>query len=147
MKSQSMTHRPSHLLQAAGLLLAVVLTLLSSFALAKSTPPSAAVAAGDDDVQGELIGDLVFHADLLSALDRLCPQPDATDWHSALRPLLDQAFTPELRQLSRRLGADAGAQLVQARGGCRSRGFGAAYNESKDGYRTLLQRWRDSEGQ
>jgi hypothetical protein len=140
------TRRPTHRVQIAGLMLAVFLTLISSLALAKNIPP-AAVVSSDGDAQGELIGDLVFHADLLSALDRLCPQRDAADWHSALRPLLDQAFTPELRELSRRLGADAGTQLLHERGGCRTRGFAAAYDESKSEYRALLQRWRSSEGQ
>jgi hypothetical protein len=138
--------------ELAGLAAAVVLTLMSSatgargVALATGMPP-AAVAAGEE--QDELIGDLVFHADLLSALDRLCPNrnPAPADWHGALRPLLEEALTPELRELSRRLGADAGAQLVQERGGCTTRGFAAAYNESKDEYRTLLQRWRSNEGQ
>jgi hypothetical protein len=151
MKLPSTARRHTHIVQAVGLVLAVALTLISSLALSKAVaPPSAATAtsaASDGDGQGELIGDLVFHADLLSALDRLCPQADPTDWHGALRPLLDQAFTPELRELSRRLGTDAGAQLVHARGGCRTSGFGAAYNESKDEYRSLLQRWRSAEGQ
>jgi hypothetical protein len=148
MKLPFTARRHTHIVQAVGLVLAVALTLISSLALSKATPqPSGATAGSDSDAQGELIGDLVFHADLLSALDRLCPQPDPTDWHGALRPLLEQALTPELRELSRRLGTDAGAQLVHARGGCRTRGFGAAYSESKDEYRTLLQRWRNSEGQ
>lgn len=132
--------------QLAGLA-GVVLTLMSSAALARgvalaASPPAAAVAVGEE--QDELIGDLVFHADLLSALDNLCPNrsPAPADWHGALRPLLEEALTPELRELSRRLGADAGAQLVQQRGGCTTRGFAAAYNESKDEYRTLLQRWK-----
>lgn len=146
MKLPLTVRRDTHIV--AGLALAVVVTLISSLALAKATPP-AAVAVSDGDAQGELIGDLVFHADLLSALDRLCPTPAtaSADWHSALRPLLEKEFTAELRELSRRLGADAGAQLVHQRGGCRTRGFAAAYDESKDEYRSLLQRWRSSEGQ
>lgn len=133
----------------AALAFAVVLTLTVSAATAaaKTTPGAASAPPVAEDTQGELIGDLVFHADLLSALDRLCPQRGAGDWHSALRPLLEQAFTPELRELSRRLGADAGAQLVHQRGGCSTRGFAAAYSESKDEYRALLQRWRSSEAQ
>jgi hypothetical protein len=140
-------HRLTIEAHTAALALAVVLTLAASVATAKATPGAASAPPAADDTQGELIGDLVFHADLLSALDRLCPQRDAADWHSALRPLLEQAFTPELRELSRRLGADAGAQVVQERGGCRTRGFAAAYDESKSEYRALLQRWRSSEGQ
>jgi hypothetical protein len=142
------THRFPLEAHVAALALAVVLTLVASMATAKGTPAAApALPAASDDEQGELIGDLVFHADLLSTLDRLCPQHDATDWHGALRPLLEQAFTPELRELSRRLGADAGAQLVHERGGCRTRGFAAAYGESKDEYRSLLPRWRSGESQ
>jgi hypothetical protein len=140
-------HRLTIEAHTAVLALAVVLTLAVSVATAKATPGAAPPPPPADDAQGELIGDLVFHADLLSALDRLCPQRDAADWHSALRPLLDQAFTPELRELSRRLGADAGAQVVQERGGCRTRGFAAAYDESKSEYRALLQRWRSGEAQ
>jgi hypothetical protein len=149
MKSHLTAHRYTHLLQAAGLVLAVALTLVSSLALSKATPPPRTVATSDGDAQGELIGDLVFHADLLSALDRLCPTRAAAsaDWHGALRPLLEKEFTTGLRELSRRLGADAGTQLVHERGGCGTRGFAAAYNESKDEYLALLQRWRAAEGQ
>ena len=114
---------------------------LAHAALPRSNEP-VAVSAEDDDETGALIGELVFQADLLSALDRLCARAPTTDWHGPLTQLLDQAFTPELRELSRRLGADAGAQLVQQRGGCRTSGFEAAYKESKDDYRSLLQRWQ-----
>ncbi len=140
----------AHGWQLAGLAAALSLTLLAGPAGARgvSTAGNAPPAAGADDEQGAaLIGDLVFHADLLAALDRLCPRREAADWHATLGPLLDQAMTPELRELSRRLGADAGTQLVHERGGCKSRGFAVAYDESKDEYRTLLQRWRSSEGQ
>lgn len=116
---------------------------------ARGADPAPAVAVEAGEEQDALIGELVFHADLLAALDNLCPNrsPTPADWHGALRPLLEEALTPELRDLSRRLGADAGAQLVHQRGGCRTRGFAAAYNESKDEYRALLQRWRSSDGQ
>ena len=126
-------------------MLAAVLALGSSAALARETrAPAIAAASSDADEQGELAGELVFHADLLSALDQLCPNRAAAgaDWHGALRPLLDREFTPELRELSRRLGADAGAQLVHERGGCATRCFAAAYSESRDEYRALLQRWK-----
>lgn len=125
---------------------ATALTLLASAAGAREIPAAgpAPQAAVEDDEQGALIGDLVFHADLLSALDRLCPRRDAADWHAALGPLLEQSMTPDLRELSRRLGTDAGTQLVHERGGCKSRGFAAAYDESKGEYQTLLQRWKAS---
>ena len=125
---------------------AAALAMAAFACLAHATlPPSnepLSVSTEDDDETGALIGELVFHADLLSELDRLCARAPTTDWHGPLAQLLDQAFTPELRELSRRLGADAGAQLVQQRGGCRTSGFEAAYKESKDDYRSLLQRWR-----
>ena len=149
MRPLRFVRRHAHHFQLAGLAAAVALTLVVSTATAKGAPgaASAPLAAVDEDEQGALVGDLVFHADLLAALDRLCPRRDAADWHAALRPLLDQAMTPELRELSRRLGADAGAQLVHERGGCKSRGFAAAYSESKGEYQTLLQRWRSGEAQ
>jgi hypothetical protein len=133
------------------LLLALIMALGATLALAALAAPRQAAASAaavsdsdsDDEEVGALIGDLVFHADLLAALDRLCPpRTRPADWHGALQPLLEQSFTPELRDLSRRLGADAGSQLVQQRGGCHTRGFGAAYSESKDEYRALFERWR-----
>ena len=132
------------------LLVALIAALGTTLALAAFAAPRPAAASAapaldsDSDEVGALIGDLVFHADLLAALDRLCPAraQAPADWHGALQPLLEQAFTPELRDLSRRLGADAGSQLVQQRGGCHTRGFAAAYGESKDEYRALLKRWR-----
>ncbi len=144
MRPLRFVRRHAHHFQLAGLAAALALTLVAGTATAKGAPgaASAPLAAVDDDEQGALVGDLVFHADLLATLDRLCPRRDAADWHSALRPLLEQAMTPELRELSRRLGADAGTQLVHERGGCKSRGFAAAYNESKGEYQTLLQRWK-----
>jgi hypothetical protein len=132
------------LLAASRCAAAVVACALSAAAALAANPPSTpASAVQDADDTGELIGDLVFHADLLAALDRLCPRSGTRpDWHGALQPLLSQAFTPELRELSRKLGADAGAQLVQQRGGCHSRGFESAYAESRGEYRALLQRWQ-----
>jgi hypothetical protein len=136
------------------LLLALVMVLGATLALAALAAPrpaaanAAATAGSESDEVGALIGDLVFHADLLAALDGLCHTGGAAraDWHGALQPLLDEAFTPELRELSRRLGADAGAQVVQQRGGCHTRGFSAAYNGSKDEYRALLLRWKSLDG-
>lgn len=109
-------------------------------AVAKSSFTPAPQA--EDDPVGALIGELVFQADLMSALDRLCPRSRATDWQGALSKKVQQAYTPDLRELSRKLGAVAGAQLVRERGGCQSSGFAAAYDESQHEYRELLQRWR-----
>ncbi len=122
----------------------VLSAVLAAMALPAAAADAAPAHAADDDEVGALIGDLVFHADLLTALDRPCPAPARAraDWHGALRRLLEQAFTPELRALSRRLGADAAAQLVQQRGGCHTRGFAAAYDESKAEYGALLLRWK-----
>ena len=100
-------------------------------------------AQPEDDPTGALIGELVFQADLMSALDRLCPRSAAaTDWQGALSKKVQQAYTPDLRELSRKLGAVAGAQLVRERGGCQTQGFAAAYDESQRHYGELLQRWR-----
>ena len=96
----------------------------------------------DDDPTGALIGELVFQADLMSALDRLCPRSRSTDWQGALSKKVQQVYSPELRELSRKLGAVAGAQLVRERGGCQTQGFAAAYDESQRDYGELLQRWR-----
>lgn len=95
-----------------------------------------------DDPAGALVGELVFQADLLSALDRLCPRNRAIDWYGALAKEVQQAYSPELRELSRKLGAVAGAQLVRERGGCQTSGFASAYDESQHDYSELLQRWR-----
>ncbi len=104
--------------------------------------PAAAVEEADDTV-GELIGELIFRADLLSSLDTLCPRGrPAPDWRAALPPLPPEATTPELLDLSRRLGADAGQQLVRETGGCRSVDFAVAYDESRQTFDELIERWR-----
>ncbi len=131
-----------HLARAAVL---AVVAAVSVSAVARSAFAPAPQA--EDDPAGVLMGELVFQADLMSALDRLCPRSRATDWHGALTRRVQQVYTPELRELSRKLGAVAGAQLVRERGGCQSSGFAAAYDESRRDYSELLQRWRSSEGQ
>jgi hypothetical protein len=125
-------------LARAGVIALAGMACVAAAARSSFTP---AAQPGDDPV-GALIGELVFQADLMSALDRLCPRSAATDWHGALSKKVQQAYTPELRELSRKLGAVAGAQLVRERGGCRSSGFAAAYDESRRDYGQLLQRWR-----
>jgi hypothetical protein len=106
--------------------------------------PAHFAAAEPDDDPGALVGELVFQADLMSALDRLCPRNAGnTDWHAALTALERQAMTPELLDLSRRLGADAGSQLVRERGGCATSGFAAAYAESRLEFNSLLKRWNE----
>ena len=97
----------------------------------------------NDDEVGELVGELMFRADLLSALDNLCPRGrHAPDWHAALPALPPEATTLELIDLSRRLGADAGQQLVRESGGCRTRSFARAYAESRQTFGALIERWR-----
>jgi hypothetical protein len=125
-----------HLARAAVIVLAGVAFAAAAKSSFTRTPQA------EDDPAGVLMGELVFQADLMSALDRLCPRSRATDWHGALSKKVQQAYTPELRELSRKLGAVAGAQLVRERGGCQSSGFAAAYDESQHEYRELLQRWR-----
>jgi hypothetical protein len=97
----------------------------------------------DDEAVGELIGELVFSADLLSSLDRLCPRSGpAQDWHGALPALPPEATTPELLELSRQLAADAGRQMLRDNGGCAAPAFVAAYDESRQSFGELIERWR-----
>jgi hypothetical protein len=100
-------------------------------------------AAGSHDRVGELIGELMFRADLLSSLDALCPRSRLTpDWRAALPALPPEATTLELLDLSRRLGADAGRQLVHEHGGCSTRRFARAYAESRQTFGALIERWQ-----
>ena len=97
----------------------------------------------DDEAVGELIGELVFSADLLNSLDRLCPRGGvAQDWHGALPALPPEATTPELLELSRQLAADAGRQMLRDNGGCAAPAFVAAYDESRQSFGDLIERWR-----
>jgi hypothetical protein len=105
--------------------------------------PAAAVYDDHDEEVGALLGELMFHADLLTSLDTLCPQNGLrNNWHAALPALPPEATTPELLDLSRRLGADAGRQLVRDSGGCATRGFAAAYGESRQAFGELIERWQ-----
>ena len=117
------------------------IALLCAAGVAGAMP---AESVGDDeDATGELIGELMFRADLLRALDTLCPSGSSSpDWHAALPPLPADATTPELVALSRELGTDAGRQLVRDSGGCRSPGFVVAYDESRQTFIELIERWR-----
>jgi hypothetical protein len=127
-------------------LVAALLAAAGVGAWAKNAPAASDTASAADDAKGALIGELVFHADLMSALDRLCPRErstTATDWHAALAPQVRSAYPSELRELSRKLGTAAGLQVVRDHGGCATRGFAGAYAESQQEFRELLQRWRD----
>jgi hypothetical protein len=144
--ASTFAHTALHLARVGVIALAAVAGV-SAAARSSFTPAPQAEDDPVGDPVGVLIGELVFQADLMSALDRLCPRSRATDWHGALAMQVQQAYTPELRELSRKLGAVAGAQLVRERGGCQTSGFAAAYDESRRDYAELLQRWRSSEGQ
>lgn len=97
----------------------------------------------DDEVVGEMMGELMFRADLMNALDALCPRGKAApDWHVALPALPPEVTTPELLDLSRRLAADAGRQLVRENGGCATPAFAEAYAESRQSFGELIERWR-----
>jgi hypothetical protein len=105
--------------------------------------PAAPVYDDHDEEVGALIGELMFHADLLTSLDTLCPRNGLrNNWHAALPALPPEATTPELLDLSRRLGADAGRQLVRDSGGCATRGFATAYGESRQAFGELIERWQ-----
>ncbi len=136
------TARKSHRPTRTARTLAAALALAGAVCAADAKSGFTLAAEPGDDPVGALIGELYFQADLLSALDRLCPRGRAaTDWHGTLASRVKSAYTPDLRELSRKLGAVAGAQVVREQGGCATSGFDAAYRESKDEYRTLMERW------
>ena len=121
---------------------AFVLALLcaTTAALALQAP---ALSRPDAAEQADaLVGELMFSADLLSSLDTLCPRGPRADWRAALPRLPANATTPDLLDLSRRLGDDAGRRLVQDSGGCASAGFREAYDESRESFGELIERWR-----
>jgi hypothetical protein len=117
---------------------------LCTAAAARGVAANAVTPHDEEEAVNALIGELVFQADLMNALDRLCPRGGAVDWHASLAPRVRDAYTPELRELSRKLGRAAGLQLVRERGGCQTSDFSAAYDESKQDFRDLLQRWRSA---
>lgn len=103
---------------------------------------SGAPAMADEDEFGALMGDLLFHADLMSSLDAICPvRADRRDWQAVVRALPPQARTTELRTLSQRLSADASQAMVRGSGGCGTREFARAYAETQRDYEQLLDQW------
>ena len=106
-------------------------------------PVRQALGLTREETAGALVGELVFSADLLTSLDKLCPRsrPQA-DWHAALPRLPAQATTPDLLDLSRRLGEDAGRRLVRESGGCLSVSFREAYKDSRENFDELIERWQ-----
>ena len=114
------------------------LLLMSALAL-----PCAAASAniGPDEETGELMGDLMFHADLMSSLDTLCPRQVGNNWRAVVNDLPTYARTRELQDLSRRLSSEAARSMVKASGGCKTRDYGQLYAETRRDYETLLERW------
>jgi hypothetical protein len=114
----------------------------ASGVLARSAP--AAPAQPPHEAAGALLGDLMFHADLMHTLDRLCPAPGAAasrDWLAVVRTLPVAARTPELRALSRKLSADAAQAMVRGSGGCLTPHYGQAYAQTRNEYESLLEQW------
>jgi hypothetical protein len=116
---------------------AVLLLCLSGAASALQTDDF------DDEAVSALMGELVFHADLMNSLDALCPRGDAArDWHTALPALPPEATTPDLLELSEQLAAATGRRLLHENGGCTSPAFAQAYAESRQTFGELIVRWR-----
>jgi hypothetical protein len=116
--------------------------IASSIALAAVCLVAKPVHANDGDDLGELMGDLMFHADLMTSLDRLCPgQKPRRDWLAVIPRLPADVRTVELRDMSRRLSADAAQAMVRGSGGCRSPHFAKAYAETRNEYESLLEQW------
>jgi hypothetical protein len=116
--------------------------IATAIALAAACVVAAPARADDNDDLGELMGDLVFHADLMASLDKLCPaQAARRDWQSVIARLPADVRTVELRDMSRRLSADAAQAMVRGSGGCRSPHFAKAYAETRNAYEALLEQW------
>jgi hypothetical protein len=99
-------------------------------------------AHATDDEAGELMGDLMFHADLLATLDTLCPaQAAGRDWRAVIKRLPADVRNVELRTISQRLSADAAQAMVRGSGGCSTRHFARAYAETRIEYESLLEQW------
>ena len=83
---------------------AVVTKLAAALLLTLSCTTAAAASGNDADEVGALMGDIMFHADLMTSLDTLCPShKPRRDWHAAVRQLPAHARSRDLRELSRRL--------------------------------------------
>ncbi|HET9975975.1 MAG TPA: PQQ-binding-like beta-propeller repeat protein [Burkholderiaceae bacterium] len=116
--------------------------IATSIALAAACVAALPARADDNEDLGELMGDLVFHADLMTSLDTLCPGASPRrDWLSVLPRLPADVRTVELRAMSRRLSADAAQAMVRGSGGCRSPHFAQAYAQTRNEYESLLEQW------
>lgn len=119
---------------------AIVLLALSSLGTGASV--NIRVDRDDEEAVGELAGDLMFHADLMTTLDRLCPRRyPAPDWRAVVRHLPAHARTAELRDLSQRLSTDAAQAMVRGSGGCATRDFAEVYTQTQREYELLRERW------
>jgi hypothetical protein len=115
--------------------------MVACIALALSASAATANGSTEDEI-GELMGDLMFHADLMSSLDSLCPgRSQADDWRAVVRQLPAHARTRELQDLSRRLTADASRAMVRASGGCTTRDYAQLYAETRRDFEALRKRW------
>jgi hypothetical protein len=119
------------------------IALALAFALAsQGAAANLRIDRDDEEAVGELMGDLMFHADLMSTLDALCPRRyPAVDWRAVVRHLPAHARTAELRDLSRRLSADAAQAMVHGSGGCATRDFAEVYTQTQREYELLRERW------
>ena len=116
--------------------------IAAGLALALSAFTAAAMVGDDDDEVGGLMGDLMFHADLMTSLDSLCPRRgQAADWRAVVQDLPVHARTRELQELSRRLSADASRAMVRASGGCATRDYAQLYAETRRDFEALRERW------
>lgn len=122
---------------------AVTMALVLGFGAQAKAPALAADPSEQEEV-GELMGDLMFHADLLSRLDAMCPPPPerpSPDWQAVLHTLPPSARTPALRDLSRRLSNDAARSMVKASGGCGTRQYAQVHAATRLDYESLLGQW------
>ena len=120
---------------------APLVQIAAGLALALSALTATANIDKDDEIGG-LMGDLMFHADLMSTLDALCPRRgQAADWRSVVQDLPAHARTRDLQDLSRRLSADAGQAMVRASGGCGTRDYTQLYGQTRRDFEALRERW------
>lgn len=117
-------------------------TLVAALAAGSLGSLATTVIVVDEEEAGALMGDLMFHADLLTTLDAMCPAKGrARDWQAVVRKLPADVRTPELRDLSRRLSTDAAQAMVNGSGGCHTRHYREVYAQTKNEYEALLEQW------
>lgn len=128
---------PRRRTRLAPIALALALALASVGATA-----SLRIDRDDEEAVGALMGDLMFHADLLTTLDALCPRRHpVADWRAVVRRLPAHARTSALLELSRRLSADAAQAMVRGSGGCATRDYAEVYAQTLREFESLRERW------